>query len=103
MKMIHRNFDTNKSNYTMLGFELIRKDEPTLNSDSVKEMFPDWAEIEPGFWSEFSRRLTYGAGHFLEIGLYREPMDSGEYAGRYTLQIFDGDEVIFCADVDETR
>ena len=103
MKMIHRNFDTNKSNYTMLGFELIRKDEPTLNSDSVKEMFPDWAEIEPGFWSEFSRRLTYGAGHFLEIGLYREPMDSGEHAGRYTLQIFDGDEVIFCADVDETR
>ena len=103
MKIVHRNFETNKSNYIMLGFELIRKDEPTLNSDSVKEMFPDWAEIEPGFWSEFSRRLTYGAGHFLEIGLYREPMDSGEYSGRYTLQIFDGDEVIFCADVDETR
>lgn len=107
MKRIRRpiQFETNKSNYTMIGFELVRKNNPTptMNSDSVKEMFPDWAEIEPGFWSEFSRRLTYGAGHFLEIGLYRESMDGGEYAGRYTLQIFDGDEVIFCADVDETR
>ena len=76
---------------------------PTLNSDSVKEMFPDWAEIEPGMWSVYSKCLTYGAGHTLEIGLYREPLDNDEYAGRYTLQIFDGDEVIFCADVDETR
>ena len=76
---------------------------PTMNSDSVKEMFPDWAGIEPGNWSTHHKVLTYGLGHTLEIGLYREPMDSGEYAGRYTLQIFDGDEVIFCADVDETR
>lgn len=76
---------------------------PTLNSDSVKEMFPDWAEIEPGNWSAYGKCLDYGASHTLEIGLYREPMDNDEYAGRYTLQIFDGDDVIFCADVDETR
>lgn len=72
-----------------------------MNSDIVKEMFPDWADIEPGMWSIYSRRLTYGFGHNLEIGLYREPLDSGEYAGRYTLQVFDGGEVIFCADVDD--
>ena len=76
---------------------------PMLNSDSVKEMFPDWAEMEPGMWSIYSKCLTYGLGHNLEIGLYREPMDGDEYTGRYTLQIFDGDEVIFCADVDEGR
>jgi len=76
---------------------------PYMNSDSVKEMFPDWAEIEPGNWSTFGKFLKYGAGHTLEIGLYREPMDNDEYVGRYTLQIFDGDDVIFCADVDETR
>ena len=76
---------------------------PTLNSDSVKEMFPDWAEIEPGMWSIYSKCLTYGLGHDLEIGLYREPLDNGEYAGRYILQIFDGDEVIFYADVDDQK
>ena len=74
-----------------------------MNSDSVKEMFPDWAEIEPGMWSIYSKCLIYGAGHTLEIGLYREPLDNIAYAGRDTLQIFDGDEVIFCADVDDQR
>ena len=66
-------------------------------------MFPDWEEIEPGMWSIYGRLLTYGLGHILEIGLYREPLDNDEYAGRYILQIFDGDEVIFCADVDDQR
>ena len=76
---------------------------PTLNSDSVKEMFPDWAEIEPGNWSQYHKVLDYGLGHDLEIGLYREPIDNGEYTGRYILQIFDGDEVIFYADVDDQK
>ena len=71
-----------------------------MESESVKEMFPDWEEIKPGEWSYNGKILTYGEGHFVEIGLYREPMDNTEYAGRYTLQIFDGDEVIFCADVE---
>lgn len=74
-----------------------------MNSDSIKEMFPDWKYIRPGNWSAHGRKLDYGLGHFIEIGLYREPLDSGEYAGRYTLHIFDGDEVIFCADVDDER
>ena len=76
---------------------------PTLNSDSIKEMFPDWAEIKPGCWSTHGKFLTYGIGRTLEIGLYREPMDNDEYAGRYTLQIFDVDNVIFCEDVDDER
>jgi len=87
----------------------------TMNSDSVKEMFPDWAEIEPGNWSQYHKTLDYGLGHTLEIGLYREPIDTlgrvatddeadcGIYDGRYTLEILDGDEVIFCADVDDQR
>lgn len=88
---------------------------PTMNSDSVKEMFPDWAEIKPGEWSKYGRILTYGLGHTLEIGLYREPI--GElgrvatdkeaedciYDGRYTLHVFAGDDVIFCADVNDQR
>ena len=112
-----RQFETNKSNYTMIGFELVRKNNstPTMNSDSVKEMFPDWAEIKPGDWSGYHKALTYGLGHTLEIGLYREPIDElgriatdeeadiGIYDGRYTLQVFDGDDVIFCADVDDQR
>ena len=48
MKRVRRpiQFETNKSNYTMIGFELVRKNNPTptMNSDSVKEMFPDWAD-----------------------------------------------------------
>ena len=84
---------------------------PTMNSDSVKEMFPDWAEIKPGFWSVYSRGLKYSAGHSLVIGLYREPIDElGRIAtddeadyGRYTLEILDGDEVIFCADVNDQK
>lgn len=91
------------------------KEIPTLNSDTVKEMFPDWADIKPGSWSEFGKILDYGLGHSIEIGLYREPIgelgrvatdEEAEdciYDGRYTLQIFDGDDVIFCADVDSQR
>lgn len=74
-----------------------------MNSDTVKEMFPDWEEIEPGEWSTFGKILYYGLGKSIEIGLYREPIDNDEYAERYTLQIFDGDDVIFCADVNEER
>ena len=74
---------------------------PKMNSNSVKEMFPDWENIESGEWSKYGKRLYYGRGHFVEIGLYREPMENEEYANTYTLQIFDGDDVIFCAKVDD--
>lgn len=75
-----------------------------MNSDSVKKMFPDWNRIKPGNWSNYGRILEYGAGHYIEIGLYREPLDvDSEYAGSYTLQIFDGDDVIFCSMVDTER
>ena len=117
MKTFHRQFETNESNYIMIGFGYIRKNIPTMNSDSIKEMFPDWAEIEPGNWSKFGKFLKYGSGRYdvLEIGLYREPIEElgrvatdeeaecGIYDGRYTLQIFNGDDVIFCADVNDAR
>lgn len=71
-----------------------------MNSANIKTAFPDWNNIAPGEWSEHGSLLYYGPGHFVEIGLYREPLDGDEYAGSYTLQIFDGDEVIFCAKVE---
>ena len=70
--------------------------------DSIRNFFPDWEQVKPGNWSEHGKVLQYGVGDrdFIEIGLYREPMDGGEYEGSYTLQIFDGDNVIFCAMVE---
>lgn len=71
--------------------------------DYWKNLFPDWDELEPGDWSAHGTIIQYdsdGKGMELEIGLYREPLDSGEYAGTYTLQIFDGDDVVFCRKVD---
>ena len=73
-----------------------------MNSDSVKKMFPDWEKLQPTDWSEHGIFLQYGNDDrdFIEVGLYREPMDGGEYEGTYTLQIFDGDDVIFCSMVE---
>ena len=73
-----------------------------MNSNSIKEMFPDWSQIEPGCWSHYNKVLQYSRSFNVEIGLYREPMDGSEIAGTYTLQIFDGDDVICCRTVDDT-
>lgn len=67
----------------------------------IMEMFPDWEKMEPGTWSEYGKLISYAGGHVVEIGLFREPMENDEYAGTYTLQIYDGDEVIFCAKVEK--
>ena len=69
-----------------------------MHCEQIKRQFPDWESIEPGHWSKHSIILTYGCSpyEYIEIGLYREPMDSREYAGTYTLQGFNGDEVVFC-------
>jgi len=68
---------------------------------SIKKMFPDWNEIKPGMWSAFTKIVKYKKNRTLEIGLYREPMENDEYAGTLTLQIFDNDDVIFCATCEE--
>ena len=67
---------------------------------SIEEMFPDWQEIPLGEWSKYGKIIAYVADKKVEVGLYHEPLDSGEYADTYTLQIFDGDEVIFCHQVE---
>ena len=46
------------------------------------------------------KTYVYGQGHFIEIGLYREPLNDSEYAGHLTLHIFDGDDVLGCYDVE---
>lgn len=73
--------------------------------ESLLHYFTDWYRIEKGNWSEYPIILHYGlnAKDSIEIGLYREPDDSSEIddlGGTYTLQIFDGDNVIFCHTVE---
>ena len=72
------------------------------NASLVAECFPDWASIKPGEWSQHGKIIPYGkaTNDRVEIGLYREPLDGEDYAGTYTLQIFDGDNVIFCRKVE---
>ena len=65
---------------------------------TIKKEFPDWKTMECGTWSQYGRIYDIDKRKY-EIGLYREPMDDDEYAGTYTLQIFDGDDVIYCAKV----
>ena len=71
-----------------------------MDLSSIREFFSDWATIQPGSWSVNGRKLPYANDRYVEIGLYREPADNGEYAGSYTLHIFDGDDVIFCQKVE---
>lgn len=68
---------------------------------NVKVQFPDAASLKPGEWSEFGQEFAYANGHYIEVGLYREPIDDSEYAGHLTLHVFNGDEVLGCYDVEE--
>lgn len=72
-----------------------------MNSEQIKKQFPDWETIEPGTWSKYPIILQYGVSpyEYIEIGLYREPKDNYEYANTYTLQGFNGDDVVFCVTV----
>ena len=65
---------------------------------SIISYFPDWYRINKGEWSEHSIIIQYGnnSNDYIDIGLYREPDSEGEIAGTYTLQGFDGDDVIIC-------
>lgn len=67
---------------------------------SIREFFPDWASVPPGEWSDYGKLLYYAEGHFIEIGLFHEPIDGDMYSGTYSLQLFDGDEVLFTAMVE---
>ena len=67
--------------------------------EKITKQFSDWKELEPGNWSAHSIFFQYGeeGEDSIEVGLYREPLDEDkEIAGTYTLQGFDGDDVIFC-------
>ena len=67
---------------------------------AIREFFPDWASVPPGEWSDYGKRLCYAEGHFIEIGLFHEPIDGDMYSGTYSLQLFDGDDVLFTAMVE---
>lgn len=78
--------------------------EPRL--EEITEHFSDWKQMKPGTWSTHSMFFRYGENKtdFIEVGLYREPLypeeTDKEIAGTYTLQGFDGDDVIFCHTVE---
>ena len=63
---------------------------------NIKDYFPDWKSIDKNEWGD-NTIIEYGnnGNKFIEIGLYREE------DGKYTLQIFNGDDVILCEDVSE--
>lgn len=68
-----------------------------INIDGIKanckQQFPDWETIEPGDWSKNTKKFEDD----VEVGLYREPLDEdADIAGTYTLQVFWGDDVIYC-------
>lgn len=69
---------------------------------NLKEVFKDWENIQYGEWSKYAYTLKYHSSpdRFIDIMLYREPMENEDYAGTYTLQVFVGDDVIFCQQVD---
>jgi len=64
--------------------------------ESITNQFPDWRTIEKGNWSAHSLLFWYTEEDCIELGLYREPDSEGEIAGTYTLQGFDGDDVVIC-------
>ena len=70
------------------------------SAKELREMFPDWKELKPGNWSKAGRIIECTSGKKVEIGLYREPEENPEYAGRYTLQVFLGDDVVIAEDVE---
>lgn len=73
-------------------------------NDNIKELFPDWKDLKPGAWSKFGKIIDCmdGPNARIEIGLYREPENNTEYPRHYTLQVFQGDEVVICSDLGET-
>ena len=64
-----------------------------LTDEDIPRWFPDKETIEPGKWSD----ACFDQGD-IQIGLYREPEEKWEYGwyGPYTIQIFNGDDVIAC-------
>lgn len=70
--------------------------------EDIIRQFPDWYRINKGEWSEHSILIHYGndTNDYIDIGLYREPDSEGEIKGTYTLQGFDGDDVVICHTVE---
>ena len=67
---------------------------------SFAEHFPCAEDTPPGEWCVNSFTVQCQDSK-VEIGVYREPNDGKEYAGTLTLQIFRGDDVIFCEKIIE--
>ena len=66
----------------------------------INNFFPDWMTIRPGEWSEYPLELVSAGNKKFYANLYREPAKNEEYANTLTLQIQQGDDVIFCSKID---
>lgn len=84
------------------NFESSKKETATEpeGPGSFAEHFPGAEKTLPGEWCENSFTVRCEESN-VEIGVYREPNDGGEYAGTLTLQIFCNDDVIFCERIKE--
>ena len=69
----------------------------------AKDFFHDMDQLAPGTWSKQGLIIRYGKhqNEYIEVGLYKEPISNDEYSGNYTLQVFNGDDVIFCRNIEE--
>lgn len=72
-----------------------------MKCQQIMKQFPDWEQMKKGTWSKHPIILTYGCSpyEYIEIGLYKEPDSNADYDGTYTLQGFNGDEVLFSVTV----
>lgn len=71
------------------------------NAGNIMVEFPDAAMLKSGEWSEYGKLYELPGGGKIEISLYREPEETGEYDGRLTLHVFYNDEVLGCFDAGE--
>ena len=81
---------------------LIQEGKTNAHKDRIHALFPSAGDTPPGKWCR-EHILIQCADTKLEISAYRESEDNDEYAGTLTLQIFAGDDVIFCEKIDEPK
>lgn len=81
---------------------LVKEGKGKNSKDKVQPLFTSAKDTPPGNWCR-EHILIQCADTKIEIGAYRESENNSEYAGTLTLQIFAGDDVIFCEKIDESK
>ena len=69
---------------------------------NIKNLFKSAKNTPPGEWCR-EHVLVQCEDTLVEMSVFREPDDGGENAGTLTLQIFAGDDVIFCERINKKK